>query len=88
MATLREKDIQLAINDVRRGAKLREAAEQNNVGYGTLWGRLYGATTPNERELRYYRLSPDEESLLASWARNEEASARPPIKAQLTRMAQ
>ena len=66
MATLRENDIQSAINNVRGGAKLREAAEQNNVGYGTLWGRLHGATTPNERELRHRRLSPNEESLLAS----------------------
>ena len=72
---------------MRRGAKLREAAEQNNVGYSTLWGRLYGVTTPNKQELRYRRLSPNEESLLASWARNKEASIRPPTKVQLTRIA-
>jgi len=88
MATLREEDIQTAIKLVKEGAKLRDAAAQTNVGYSTLWGRLYGATTRNERELGHRRLSLEEESLLVSWARNKEVSARPPSKAQLTRMAQ
>ena len=81
MAALREEDIQTVIKLVNEGAKLRDAAAQTNVGYGTLWGRLHGATTRNERELGHRRLSLEEESLLVSWARNEEASARPPSKA-------
>jgi len=53
----------------------------------TLNARLRGATTVNEALLPKQRLSPEEEAFLASWARNEEASARAPTKAQLGRMA-
>lgn len=88
MAMLREKDIQSAIDLVNGGATLREATEKTAIPYGTLWGRLHGATTRNERELPHRRLSPAEESLLADWARNEEGAARPPSKAQISRMAQ
>lgn len=87
MANVREQNIQSAIDAVNSGTPIRAAAKSHAVPYATLHGRLHGATTVNEALLPKQRLSPEEENFLASWARNEEASARAPTKSQLGRMA-
>jgi hypothetical protein len=87
MANVREQNIQSAIDAVNGGASIRSTAKSYGVPYATLSARLHGATTVNEALLPKQRLSPEEEAFLASWARNEEASARAPTKAQLGRMA-
>ena len=88
MSTVREQNIQSAINDVRRGITQREAAGNWDIPQATLYGRLHGTTSKAESKLSSRRLSPDEESFLVDYYLHKEASGRPPSKAQITRIAQ
>jgi len=84
---VREQNITSAIDEVKRGVTQREAAQNWGIPQATLCDRIHGATNKKTSKLANRRLSPEEESFLVDWCLNEEASARPPSKAQITRMA-
>jgi len=87
MNTVREQNIASAIDEVKRGVTQWEAAQNWGIPQATLCNRIHGATNKKTSKLANWRLSPEEESFLINWCLNEEASAWPPSKAQITRMA-
>jgi len=87
MNTVREQNIASAIDEVKRGVTQREAAQNWGIPQATLCDRIHGATNKKTSKLANRRLSLKEESFLVNWCLNEEASTRPPSKAQITKIA-
>jgi hypothetical protein len=87
MPSYDEQELRSAVDAVNSGRRLRAVARETHIPYTTLHDRVEGATSNQEVNLPRQRLSPEEESFLAAWARNEEAAGRAPTKAQLMRMA-
>jgi 4-hydroxybenzoate polyprenyltransferase len=88
MATVKEKLIDAALEEVRGGVSQRLAAKRYKVAQSTLSERLHGSQSATTAKTHLQRLSPEQEIFLSDWIRGQEVAGRAPNRRQVARFAQ
>ena len=87
MATVGERNIAKAIEDVRQGVSQRKAALRWHVPQSTLSDRINGTKPRGEYQKAAMRLSLDQENYLVNWCLYEERYGRGPSRNEITTFA-
>lgn len=88
MSAVKEKNIQSAIDEVRRGMSQAKAAALYGIPASTLSVRLRGAKPVKYSKIHAQRLSPSQEDFVTDWCLNEEKAGRAPTRRQVVAFAE